>query len=114
MGTGFSSGNEIILTSHIPHLFRIQHANQIWEYEFLPVDTVEELTPPKNQSPEININQTKTISSNETSEMTLQQSKKIPDWIKNIMKWYVDGLISEDEILSAIQFLIKEGTIKID
>ena len=39
---------------------------------------------------------------------------KIPDWVKNTMQWYLDGVISEDEMISAIQFLVKEGIIKID
>ena len=45
------------------------------------------------------------------SDETIQ---KIPDWIKNTMQWYLDGLISEDEMISAIQFLVKEGIIKLD
>ena len=36
---------------------------------------------------------------------------RIPEWVKNTMEWYVDGLISEDEMISALQFLIKEGII---
>ncbi len=39
--------------------------------------------------------------------------QKIPDWVKNTMQWFLDGVISEDEMISAIQFLIKEGIIKI-
>lgn len=42
------------------------------------------------------------------------EKPKIPDWIKNIMQWYLDGVISEDEMISAIEFLIKEGIIKVD
>jgi hypothetical protein len=40
--------------------------------------------------------------------------KKIPDWINNTMQWYLDGVISEDEMISAIQFLVKEGIIILD
>ena len=40
--------------------------------------------------------------------------KKIPDWVKNLMGWYSDGLIEEDEIISAIKFLIEKGIIKLD
>lgn len=43
-----------------------------------------------------------------------QTSQKVPNWVKNTMGWFADGLISEDEIISAIQFLINEGIIKID
>ena len=39
---------------------------------------------------------------------------KIPEWVKNTMVWYGEGLISEDEIISAIKFLINEGIIRLD
>jgi len=39
---------------------------------------------------------------------------KIPDWIKNTMQWFLDGVISEDEMIAAIQFLVKEGIINLD
>jgi len=29
------------------------------------------------------------------------------------MQWYLDGVISEDEMISAIQYLVKEGIIDI-
>lgn len=40
--------------------------------------------------------------------------KKIPDWVKNLMGWYADGLTEEHEIISAIKFLIEKGIIKLD
>lgn len=40
--------------------------------------------------------------------------QKIPDWVKNTMQWYLDGSISENEMISAIQFLVKEGIIKLN
>jgi len=36
------------------------------------------------------------------------------DWVKNTMQWFLDGVISEDEMISTIQFLVKEGFIKLD
>jgi len=39
--------------------------------------------------------------------------EKIPSWVKNTFGWYVDGLVSEDELINAIQFMIKAGIIKI-
>jgi len=45
------------------------------------------------------------------SDETIQ---KIPDWVKNTMQWFLDGVISEDEMIAAIQFLVKEGIIKLD
>ena len=43
-----------------------------------------------------------------------KSTQKIPDWVKNTMGWYADGLISENEIISAIKFLIEKGIIKQD
>ena len=40
--------------------------------------------------------------------------QKIPDWVKNTMQWYLDGAISEDEMISAIQFLVNAGIIKLE
>jgi len=45
------------------------------------------------------------------SEVSINESK-IPEWVKNTMKWYVEGKVSEDEMINALQFLIKEGIIK--
>lgn len=45
---------------------------------------------------------------------TKEPKSRIPDWIKNTMQWYLDGAISEDEMITAIQFLVKEGIIKLD
>lgn len=40
--------------------------------------------------------------------------KKIPNWIKETMSWYVQGNISEDEMIQALQFLIKEKIILVE
>ena len=38
---------------------------------------------------------------------------KIPAWVKDLMKLYIDGKISENEMINALQFLIKQGIIKV-
>ena len=38
---------------------------------------------------------------------------KIPSWVRNTMQWYLDGKISEDKMISAIQYLVNEGIIKL-
>ena len=38
---------------------------------------------------------------------------KIPEWIKNNAKWWSDGEIDDKTFSSGIQFMIKEGIIKI-
>jgi hypothetical protein len=47
-------------------------------------------------------------------DMQKQTTHKIPDWVKNTMQWYLDGSISETEMISAIQFLVKEGIVKLN
>jgi len=51
--------------------------------------------------------------SEKNNQMTSPQAEKIPAWVKDTFRWYVDGLISEDEMISAIQFLVQLGIIKI-
>ena len=41
------------------------------------------------------------------------ESSKIPKWVKDTMKWYVEGQISEDEMITVLEFLIGQNVIKI-
>jgi len=45
---------------------------------------------------------------------SIMEDKKIPEWVRNIFIWYGEKAISEDDLIGAIQFLIKEGIIKIN
>ena len=38
---------------------------------------------------------------------------KIPEWIRNSAHWWSQDLISEDEFVSSLKFLIQEGIIVI-
>ena len=33
---------------------------------------------------------------------------QIPSWVENIFVWYGEGIVSEDELLNAIKYLINE------
>jgi len=46
-------------------------------------------------------------------EQKLPSSAKIPDWIKSNAGWWADGLIDDNSFVQGIQFLIKEGLMKI-
>jgi len=48
-----------------------------------------------------------------TENSSINQSSKIPSWAKNIFVWYGQDKISEDELLTAIEFLINDGLIRI-
>ena len=41
------------------------------------------------------------------------EPQEIPSWVKNNAGWWADGLISESDFLSGIQFLIKSGIIQV-
>jgi hypothetical protein len=45
---------------------------------------------------------------------TVPVQEKIPGWVKNIFLWYGQDQISETELLNALQYLISEGTLKVD
>jgi len=40
--------------------------------------------------------------------------EKVPDWVKNNAGWWADTLISDNEFVNAIEFLINEGIIQVD
>lgn len=44
----------------------------------------------------------------------LENTPKIPDWVKNIFILYADGSITENELISALKFLIEQGIIEIN
>ena len=37
----------------------------------------------------------------------------IPDWFKNNAGWWADGLITEDDFVKGIQYLVEQGIIKV-
>ena len=65
---------------------------------------------PKDPS-ETLINRTEIISKSEPQESTINQ--EIPDWVKNNAGWWADGLISEDEFLNGIKYMIEKGIIRV-
>ncbi|HXV66740.1 MAG TPA: hypothetical protein VD731_05920 [Nitrosopumilaceae archaeon] len=48
------------------------------------------------------------------TDKPLPNIKKIPDWVKNIFILYVDDNISEDELISALKFLIEAEIILVN
>ena len=42
-----------------------------------------------------------------------ESSQKIPEWIKKNAEWWAQGAIGDSDFVSGIQFLIKEGIMKI-
>lgn len=43
-----------------------------------------------------------------------EEDGKIPAWVQNVFKFYGDGLISDDELINAIQFLVGQNVINLE
>ncbi|PIN97840.1 MAG: peptidase, partial [Nitrosopumilus sp. CG10_big_fil_rev_8_21_14_0_10_33_7] len=48
-----------------------------------------------------------------TTQGTGTGPNQIPSWIKNNAGWWADGSIDDNSFVQGIQFLIKEGIMKI-
>jgi len=44
---------------------------------------------------------------------TVNDSQEIPSWIKNNADWWAQGLISDDDFVKGIQFLVEQGIIQV-
>jgi len=49
----------------------------------------------------------------EKRAMGLDRHKSVPDWVKNNAGWWADGLISEDDFVSGIKYLVEQGIIQV-
>ena len=47
------------------------------------------------------------------ADVTVPESAKIPDWIRNNAKWWSDGSIGDSDFVSGIQYLMEQGVIQI-
>ncbi|MDE2588133.1 MAG: fibronectin type III domain-containing protein [Patescibacteria group bacterium] len=54
-------------------------------------------------------------SSNSTNPYPIQNQTmtKIPNWVKAVFGYYAQGNLSDDDLINALEFLIKQGIIKI-
>jgi len=53
------------------------------------------------------------INSNDISSIEEASNQKIPNWIKSNAGWWANGQIDDNSFVEGIQFLIKEGLMKI-
>lgn len=42
-----------------------------------------------------------------------ESESSVPEWVKNNAKWWSDGLISDDDFVKGIQYLVQKGIIRI-
>ncbi len=71
-------------------------------------NTIQELVTPEEELD--------TLEANEDSEIEIfeQSESKIPSWVHDIFVWYADKTISENELLSALEYLIAEGILDVN
>jgi hypothetical protein len=48
-----------------------------------------------------------------TTPSTPASPSKIPNWVKDIFSFYAQGNLSDDDLIKALQFLIKQGIIRV-
>ena len=48
-----------------------------------------------------------------TTQGTSSGSSEIPSWIKNNAEWWAAGAIDDASFIQGIQFLIKEGILRV-
>ncbi|MEK6980699.1 MAG: phosphate ABC transporter substrate-binding protein PstS [Thermoproteota archaeon] len=49
----------------------------------------------------------------ETKTETKTTDYEIPDWIRNNAKWWADGLITDQDYIKGLQYLISQGILKV-
>jgi len=49
----------------------------------------------------------------EKRAMGMKREQNVPDWIRNNAGWWADGLISDDDFVSGIKYLVEQGIIKV-
>jgi len=49
----------------------------------------------------------------EKRAMGLEREQQVPDWVRNNAGWWADGLISDDDFVSGIKYLVEQGIIKV-
>ena len=49
-----------------------------------------------------------------TPSKVLPNQQQIPSWVKNNAKWWADGTIGDTDFVQGIQFLIKQGIVKVN
>ena len=61
-----------------------------------------------------NTSETESTAESIEIDSELENIQNIPDWVKNIFVLYADDSITENELISALKFLIEQGIIKIN
>ena len=49
----------------------------------------------------------------ESTSQSENNSKEIPEWIKNNAVWWAEGAIDDNAFIQGIEFLVREGIIQV-
>lgn len=85
-----------------------QRTNTIHEYDLPTPNTIIRFMSADNEG-----NVWYANNNNNKIGVVLLDSSSIPDWIKSNAGWWAEGTIDDDSFIQGIQFLIKEGIVKI-
>jgi hypothetical protein len=77
-------------------------------------DDPELIQPAQLKAPAANSVQTNTAQeSTQTSPNEVNNNKLVPEWVRSIFVLYANGSISENELITAIKYLVQQGIITI-
>ena len=106
----FGSGNNLIVTQKTPVNTDGTFSHTVLLNEKFTDGTFQVKAQYGNSKATIEIISFVIISSDDAS---VSEDNKIPDWIKSNAGWWADGQIDDNSFVEGIQFLIKEGLMKI-
>ena len=114
-----NKGNEIwgtefahIITNEVPETFQILIYTEFGTATATETISLLETKPIVQQAVKEEAKETEPILKLEP-EVIEEPEQKLPDWVRNIFIWYAEEQISEDELIGALQFLIKEEIIQV-
>ncbi len=107
-------GTEIahIITNEVPETFQILIYTEFGTATATETISLLETKPNVQQAVKEETKETEPVPEPEP-EVIEEPEQKLPDWVRNIFIWYAEEQISEDELIGALQFLIKEGIIQV-
>lgn len=47
-------------------------------------------------------------------EILSSQSLIVPEWIKNNARWWADGIITENDFVNGLKYMVEKGIIQIN
>ena len=84
----------------------------IWAINSAPADVISFMILPSSPTP-APMEIPKDAEESEILDNDKSETKEIPEWVKNIFGFYYKGEIGDEELIGALQYLIKEGIIEV-